>query len=277
MNILLVHDHYGVHEKRFTQAFVERGHSVYPISISALTSEHVDLKSLFALNDQPMVIFGGPLHLLDGIEKFAESVVIVAVSYAYDILYLAKHDSLAGLKINKVMSFCDGLVTDCNIVAHQALKYCVHSPAPPSCVAAWGLDRVAKKSADNGLLMQTVREQFGWPSDALVIVSIRHFTPLHGVSLLVDVFLKIASKQSNIYLLLVGDGEDRLNLQKSVADSGSCNRVGFLGCIDEAAIPRVLEQADLYVSASKVDGLSISRLQMPDSPSYFQLLEETWI
>ena len=265
MNILLVHEHYGVHEKRFARAFVQRGHSVAPISISALAAEQLDINSVFDPSDQPMVIFGGPLHLLDGVEEFVESVAIVVVSYAYDILYLAKHDPLVKSKINSVMSFCDGLVADCNIVALQALKCCKRCPPPPSCVAAWGLDRAEEKYLDDGHLTQTIREQFGWPSDGLVIVSIRHFTPLHGVSSLVDVFLKIALQQLNIHLLLVGEGEDYASIQQSVIDSDCCNLVGFLGCIDEAAIPGVLEQADLYVSTSKVDGISISLLQALDA------------
>ncbi|MEK7609214.1 MAG: glycosyltransferase family 4 protein, partial [Patescibacteria group bacterium] len=66
---------------------------------------------------------------------------------------------------------------------------------------------------------------------------------------------------TNYQLLIIGDGPDRLKLEKLANDLGVSNKVKFIGHIDPALIPEYLAKADIFVRPSRSEGLGNSFLE----------------
>ena len=66
-------------------------------------------------------------------------------------------------------------------------------------------------------------------------------------------------KVPNAELLLVGDGDLRLQMQRLSMELGIADRVHFLGRRPD--IPQLLKMADLYVHASNYEGFGIAAVE----------------
>jgi glycosyltransferase involved in cell wall biosynthesis len=264
MKVILVCETFGVHEQRFSRAFENSGHIVESLLFDDPTFDGplIGRHELHAETEEPIIVFGGPLHLSGKLSKLAKDIPFIGVSYAYDVLYLCHHDAQAKKEIVKSLSRCDGLVADCRAAEKESL-HLSGERSIPTCVAPWGLDRQIKQ-VGCASSTKTMRERFGW-GDERIIVSTRRWTSLHGVDYVVDAFLSLAQHRSDIRLLLVGGGEMEKLLRERVAAAGISERVGFAGHVDESEISSILEQSDVYVSSSVVDGISISLLQALDA------------
>ena len=60
---------------------------------------------------------------------------------------------------------------------------------------------------------------------------------------------------------MLGDGTERARLEAAVSDAALTDRVKFVGRVDSADLPDWYAAADCYVSASPVDGSSVSLLE----------------
>ncbi len=80
-----------------------------------------------------------------------------------------------------------------------------------------------------------------------------------GLFELITAFARVLEKYSGAMLVFAGDGELRQSLESEVNTLGLVNSVRFLGMRDN--IPRLLGAADIYVSASFWEGMSIALLE----------------
>lgn len=92
------------------------------------------------------------------------------------------------------------------------------------------------------------------PADSRVVGFVGSFAPWHGVDLLVRAFSRIAKSHDRAYLLLVGDGPTRSQVERDVAALGLGDRVGFTGQLPANQLPGVVARFDVAV--------------MPDSNDY---------
>ncbi len=67
------------------------------------------------------------------------------------------------------------------------------------------------------------------------------------------------SAQSNVELLLVGDGVKRPDLERLAAELKIVERVRFLG--NRSDVPDILAAADIYIQPSRWDGFGIAALE----------------
>ena len=113
-------------------------------------------------------------------------------------------------------------------------------------------------------------------------VNIEHFTPktfepstfqpftlfcsrtweaIYGVDVLAKAFVKIASKNSNVNLILLGGGSQGTKLRQILMNGGVMDQVHFGGHVSQADLPRWYHMADLYISPSHVDGSSVTLME----------------
>lgn len=83
--------------------------------------------------------------------------------------------------------------------------------------------------------------------DQLVFVFIGRLVYYKGCSVLIDAFAKIKNKP---FLIVIGDGPLRENLEKKVVDLGIETRVSFLGRVTDFAKAECLKKADVFVFPS---------------------------
>jgi glycosyltransferase involved in cell wall biosynthesis len=99
-------------------------------------------------------------------------------------------------------------------------------------------------------------EEFG---SKFTIISTRSFEPIYSVDTLILAFAEVIKTDKDTRLILVGDGTLKLELQILVESLKLNDFVQFVGRVDNAQLPYLLNNADVYVSTSISDaGLASS-------------------
>ena len=103
------------------------------------------------------------------------------------------------------------------------------------------------------------REVLSGDSNRPFILCVGRLVDGKGLFELITAFARVLEKHSGAMLVFAGDGELRQSLEAEVNTLGLVNSVRFLGMRDD--IPRLLGAADIYVSASFWEGMSIALLE----------------
>lgn len=101
--------------------------------------------------------------------------------------------------------------------------------------------RIVPFGVDVGMFQFQPRE----PKDVLTIGYVGRLLPAKGVSTLVDALAKI--KNEKWRLLIVGDGEERANLERQLTEYGIRERAEFTGAVPYDETPRYFQQIDALV------------------------------
>lgn len=110
----------------------------------------------------------------------------------------------------------------------------------------------------NQNLRESIRAQFNITHNYVVGNTGRLVTQKNQ-KFLIDVFYEIKKKKGNAFLLLVGEGEERIFLEKKVKDLCLEDSVLFLG--SRSDINELLLAMDIFVFPSLYEGLGISVLE----------------
>jgi glycosyltransferase involved in cell wall biosynthesis len=94
-----------------------------------------------------------------------------------------------------------------------------------------------------------------------IIISNRNLLPIYNVSLLIRAIPIVLKEEPESKFLIAGDGSEKENLEKQVEDSNLSASVHFFGRVPHKDMPKLLAQADIYVSTSPYDGTSVSLLE----------------
>ena len=95
--------------------------------------------------------------------------------------------------------------------------------------------------------------------DALVLATVARFDPVKRLEVLVRALPLLVARVPEAQLLIVGDGPEREALRALARRLAPGDRVVFAGAIPDAA--RVLPVVDLYVTASRREGLPLAVLE----------------
>src|SRR5690606_17882169 len=101
-----------------------------------------------------------------------------------------------------------------------------------------------------------MRNDFGLPEDALVVGHVGRFEEPKNHGFLIDVFFEIHKQNSNAYLVLVGDGVLRTQIEEKVAALGLSSKVVFLGLRKDVPL-LMLSVFDIFVFPSLWEGLGL--------------------
>jgi len=94
-----------------------------------------------------------------------------------------------------------------------------------------------------------------------IILSNRNLLPIYNVSLLVRAIPIVLKEEPETKFLIAGDGSEKENLEREVENLDLGASVEFLGRVPHKDMPKLLGQADIYVSTSPYDGTSVSLLE----------------
>lgn len=96
------------------------------------------------------------------------------------------------------------------------------------------------------------------PLGEKLIVHTSNFRPVKRVEDVVKVFHELR-KTVPSKLLLVGDGPERVNIEKLCRDLGDCDDIRFLGKLDQ--VEEVLSVADLFMMPSEKESFGLAALE----------------
>ncbi len=97
------------------------------------------------------------------------------------------------------------------------------------------------------------------PEGQFILTHISNFRPVKRTSDLIDVVSILVQKQTNIKLLMVGDGPDRSKVELKCRELGLCDYVLFLGKQDN--IPEILSASDVFLMASETESFGLAALE----------------
>lgn len=106
---------------------------------------------------------------------------------------------------------------------------------------------------------EQVRAQWSIPKEGLVVGTVGRLDEVKRQDLLLEAFAKVAGRYADSFLMLVGDGPERANLERKVSLLGLQDRVRFAGFQRE---PEAYYRAmDLFALTSRSEGLPVSLLE----------------
>jgi 1,2-diacylglycerol 3-alpha-glucosyltransferase len=105
------------------------------------------------------------------------------------------------------------------------------------------------------------RRQLGLGPEARLLLSVGRLAPEKNLELLVDAFAHVAARLPDVHLVFAGDGSSRSNLEKQATACGYAERIHFLGMVDQASLPGLLREADLFLSASTSETQCIAMVE----------------
>lgn len=171
------------------------------------------------------------------ISRFRRKIAARLVAYQY--YYLEKRAIRAS---NKIV-ICSKL----HLKQVCSLYSC--SPAKFVGIPHWvDLKRFSPRERETALV-----EELDLPSQAKVVLSVCRLSPEKNLSLLIRVFSKIKVKEG--YLIIVGDGPERLFLEQLARELGMESKVRFVGFQRETE--RYYSLADVFVLPSTYEGWGI--------------------
>ncbi len=141
-----------------------------------------------------------------------------------------------------VLRLCDRVVVSSRFAAELLSRYGVTTV-------------VILPAVDHDLLERRLVSQV----QPKVIVA-RSLQSRNNVACIIEAMARVKQKYPRAELIICGDGPRRVYLQQ-LARSLKQNGVTFIGRVDGRELARCLDEADLYVNASSIDGLPESLIQ----------------
>jgi len=99
------------------------------------------------------------------------------------------------------------------------------------------------------------------PDSGFTLFCNRSWEPNYGVDMVARAFVKAAQKYEDLSLILLGGGSQAAVIRDILINGGVVDRVTFPGFISNNDLPRYYHMADLFISASHVDGSSVSLME----------------
>ncbi len=237
---------WGIHDARWTDALRTVGFQPDVVRLGIDAASPTVFRELVARAAGPnMPILAGPLDLVTAQLVGIDSPVI-GLSWGFDLHTMSDRSWLSKLH---------GLIVDSEATAHLATSAGVSSKRIT--FLPWGVD--LDQFSHNGPRADLTA--WGVPESARTVLSLRSHEPLYRVPDILEGFAQASSELSDVHLLVGHSGSLTEQLRAQANALGIHDRTHFIGSIPEEDLPALLRASDLYVSASEVDGTSVTLLQ----------------
>lgn len=280
MRILFLSKGFASHEHRFLQALSNTPHEIHFLQLSKKNENGLKLppnvietiwpadvcpdikipenllENLQKIINKisPDVIHAGPLHSVALAVAMLQYQPLVSMSWGYDLLLDADKNDEYRQATKTVLAASKVLICDCKTSREKAMSFGFSEQQVVT--FPWGVD-LKHFSPD---VSQNLRAQLNW-QDNFLLLSTRSWEPMYGVDVVAKAFVKIAQNNPNARLVLLGAGSQKDLLQNIFATNEVLNKVHFAGQVSLHDLPKYYCAADLYISASYVDGSSVSLME----------------
>lgn len=115
---------------------------------------------------------------------------------------------------------------------------------------------------------EKIRARLGLPVDLpaqtgkKILLTVRRFTPRMGLLELVKAFELVLSEIPDAHLLIVGEGPQRAELEKTIAEKSLQSKITLVGAVAVDDLPLYYQAADLFVlPTAAFEGLGMATLE----------------
>jgi len=148
--------------------------------------------------------------------------------------------------------FTDRLIALTQADLEDHLRFGI-APRERFCVIHSGIDFSAFENGATRRDRAAIRSNLGIDPDGIVIGSLGRLTAIKGHRVLLEAFATVRDRVADAWLLLVGDGEERIALQALARELGVEDHTVFAGWREDIA--EVLSGMDVFVFPSINEGL----------------------
>ena len=275
MRILYFTRDYTVHDRRFLTALAATDHEMYYMALERLEYHReqralppeikpiewsggrkpfhwlitpsllFDLKKVLSLL-KPDLIHAGPIQTSAFLSALSGFHPLISMSWGYDLL----HDADRNLMTRWITRYClrksDVLVGDCDSVRQKAIAFGM--PDERIVTFPWGVD--LQKFRASGAIPNS--------NNSFTLLSTRGWEPIYGVEIIAKAFVLAYQQHPELRLVMLGNGSQTDRIHQIFLEGGISDQVSFPGQVGQNDLPNYYNSADLYVSASRIDGTSIS-------------------
>ena len=123
-----------------------------------------------------------------------------------------------------------------------------------------GINEKSIQVVNNGIDIERFQPNFFKKSeDELKIISVGSFYWIKNQKMMIEAVYNLKNSGKNVSLTLLGDGEDRLSIEKLILDLKAEKYIFVPGIKKD--VEKYLKDSDIYISASKTEGLPLSILE----------------
>ncbi|OGU30451.1 MAG: hypothetical protein A2X67_05060 [Ignavibacteria bacterium GWA2_55_11] len=132
-------------------------------------------------------------------------------------------------------------------------------------MAEWGVPRERMRilpDTVDGEIFRMIRHRRGRNGPCLLTVGrLNTGDRLKGVDLVLDALRAVSVQHPGVRYLIAGEGDDRPRLEARAREIGVANQAEFLGFVPDEGLPRLFNDADLFVMPSQKEGFGIVFLE----------------
>ncbi|MEI7846750.1 MAG: glycosyltransferase [Chloroflexota bacterium] len=294
MKIIYFSLDYTPHDHRFLSALAESEHEVFYVRLQRgarqtegrpVPSEihqvqwlggRPDASRLFVWRDVPALVWdfqrlirtikpdlvhAGPIQTCAFIASLAcaGTIPILCMSWGFDLMKDVERGRWWRFATRYTLKHSNYFISDAYVTRDKAIAYGMQPDK--TVVFPWGVDLShfsPKALHENGAdsIYPNNPEQEGF-----TLFCNRSWELNYGLDVLAKAFVIAAQQNPQLSLLLLAGGSQGPVIRKILADGGVMERVTFAGQIGQKELPYYYRMADLYISASHVDGSSVSLME----------------
>jgi len=211
---------------------------------------------------KPDLVHAGPIQTCAFIAVLSGFRPVLTKSWGYDLVRDADSSRWMEWVTRTTLQRSAFFTSDANVTRDKAIAFGMD---PGNIVVfPWGvnIDRFAPKKEERGKKQVSRRiSRVGGSRKSITLFCNRAWEPIYGIDVLAKAFVKAASVNPDVNLILLGGGSQGANIRRILMNGGVLERVHFGGQVGQRDLPRWYHMADIYISPSHVDGSSVSLLE----------------
>jgi L-malate glycosyltransferase len=198
---------------------------------------------------KPDLIHAGPIQTCAFIAVLSGFRPMLTKSWGYDLVKDADSSKWMQWVTRYTLKRSAFFTSDANVTRDKAVAFGMN---PENIVVfPWGvnIERFAPKTSKRSNVQ------------TLTLFCSRTWEPIYGVDVLAKAFVKVASVNPDVNLIVLGGGSQGANIRQILMNGGVMERVHFGGQVGQRDLPRWYHMADIYISPSHVDGSSVTLME----------------
>jgi glycosyltransferase involved in cell wall biosynthesis len=198
---------------------------------------------------QPELIHAGPIQTCAFIAVLTGFRPILTMSWGFDLMMDDTRNRWWQWVTRYTLRRSTFFTSDAQVTRDKAVTYGMNPER--TVVFPWGVD-----------LSHFTPKDWSLATDhSFTVFCNRSWESNYGVDVVARAFVKVAQQREDISLMLLGGGSLGALIRDILLEGGVMDRVTFPGFIRNDDLPRFYHTVDLYISASHVDGSSVSLME----------------
>jgi L-malate glycosyltransferase len=198
---------------------------------------------------KPDLIHAGPIQNCAFLSVLSGFRPVLVMSWGYDLVMDADKNAWMKWVTRYTLKRSAFFVSDANVSRDKAVAFGMDPEK--TVIFPWGTDI-------EHFTPKTLKRS---NAKTFTLFCSRTWESIYGVDVLAKAFVKVASANPDVHLILLGGGSQGAKIRQILMNGGVMERVHFGGRVAQTDLPRWYHMADLYVSPSHVDGSSVTLME----------------